>query len=70
VLEADSFAFHASRSALRRDCRRYVNLAMRGWTLLRFSWEDVVLDEGWVARALAGVRGQPPRRQNPRKWAA
>jgi very-short-patch-repair endonuclease len=70
VLEADSFAFHASRQALRRDCRRYVNLAMRGWTLLRFSWEDVVLDEGWVAQALAGVRGRPPRRQNPSKWAA
>ncbi|TCC04942.1 DUF559 domain-containing protein [Kribbella soli] len=70
VLEADSFAYHASREALRRDCRRYVNLAMRGWTLLRFSWEDVVFDEGWVAQALAGVLSGRARRQNPRKWAA
>ncbi|NIK59942.1 DUF559 domain-containing protein [Kribbella shirazensis] len=70
VLEADSFAYHASREALRRDCRRYVNLAMRGWTLLRFSWEDVVLDDGWVAEALAAVRDGRPRRQNPRKRAA
>jgi very-short-patch-repair endonuclease len=70
VLEADSFAYHASREALRRDCRRYVNLAMRGWTLLRFSWEDVVLDEGWVAQALEGVQSGRPGRQNPRKWAA
>jgi very-short-patch-repair endonuclease len=66
VLEADSFAYHASREALRRDCRRYVNLAMRGWTLLRFSWEDVVLDPDWVAAAVASVvRGGPARRQNP-----
>lgn len=68
VLEADSFAFHASRDALRRDCRRYVNLAMRGWTLLRFSWEDVVLDEAWVGEALAAF-GRA-RRQNPLKRAA
>ncbi|HEY3555864.1 MAG TPA: DUF559 domain-containing protein [Kribbella sp.] len=68
VLEADSFAYHASRESLRRDCRRYVNLAIRGWTLLRFSWEDVVLDEGWVAHALLAC-GRP-RRQNPLNLAA
>jgi very-short-patch-repair endonuclease len=55
VLEADSFAFHGTRTALRRDCRRYVGLAMCGWTLLRYSWEDVVLDEDWVGSSLAAV---------------
>ena len=71
VLEADSFAYHGSRESLRRDCRRYVNLAMRGWTLLRFSWEDVVLDVGWVAEALAAVtRGGWPGTQNPLRRAA
>ncbi|WP_245361301.1 hypothetical protein [Kribbella aluminosa] len=55
---------------MRRDCRRYVNLAIRGWTLLRFSWEDVILDEGWVGEALAAVLGGRTRRQIPRKWAA
>ncbi|MEU8221654.1 hypothetical protein [Kribbella sp. NPDC048915] len=70
ALEADSFAYHASREALRRDCRRYVNLAMRGWTLLRFSWEDVVLDDGWVAYALSAMRDGRAGMQNPRKRAA
>jgi very-short-patch-repair endonuclease len=70
ALEADSFAYHASREALRRDCRRYVNLAMRGWTLLRFSWEDVVLDEEWVAYAMSAVRDGRGAMQNPRKRAA
>jgi very-short-patch-repair endonuclease len=70
VLEADSFAYHASRDALRRDCRRYTNLALRGWTLLRFSWEDVILDEGWVGEVLAAVRSGRTGRQNPQKRAA
>jgi very-short-patch-repair endonuclease len=42
VLEADSHAWHSSRSALRRDCRRYNGLVLLGWTVLRFTWEDVM----------------------------
>jgi very-short-patch-repair endonuclease len=58
VLEADSFAFHGTRAALRKDCRRHVNLAMCGWLLLRYSWEDVILDEDWVGESLdAVIRG-------------
>jgi very-short-patch-repair endonuclease len=41
-LEADSFEHHGTRQALVKDCRRHVNLSIRGWTLLRFSWEDVM----------------------------
>ena len=43
VLEADSHTWHSSRAALRRDCRRYNALVLRGWTVLRFTWEDVML---------------------------
>jgi very-short-patch-repair endonuclease len=63
VLEADSFAFHGTRSALRKDCRRHVNLAMCGWLLLRYSWEDVMLDDDWVGESLTAIRGvRAPRR--------
>jgi very-short-patch-repair endonuclease len=55
VLEADSFAFHGTRAALRKDCRRHVNLAMCGWLLLRYSWEDVILNEDWVGESLGAV---------------
>jgi very-short-patch-repair endonuclease len=48
ALEADSFAHHGSRAALRRDCRRYDELVRGGWTVLRFAWEDVVFDSAWV----------------------
>lgn len=47
ALEADGFAYHSTRTALTRDCRRQVNLTLRGWRLLRFSWEDVMFDRAW-----------------------
>jgi very-short-patch-repair endonuclease len=63
VLEADSFAFHGTRAALRKDCRRHVNLAMCGWLLLRYSWEDVMLDDYWVGESLTAIRSvRVPRR--------
>jgi very-short-patch-repair endonuclease len=53
VAEADSFTWHGSRGALRRDCRRYTALTVRGWTVLRFAWEDVMHDPAHVRRELA-----------------
>jgi very-short-patch-repair endonuclease len=52
ALEADSFAHHGTRNALTRDCRRHTNLTIRGWRLLRFSWEDVMFHPDWVAEAV------------------
>ncbi|WP_370618888.1 hypothetical protein [Mumia sp. Pv 4-285] len=67
VLEADSFGFHADRASLRRDCRRYVALALRDWLVLRFSWEDVMFDPDYVAECIAwAVRRHGPRRRTTR----
>jgi very-short-patch-repair endonuclease len=52
VIECESFAHHGDRQALRRDCRRYTALASLGWSVLRFSWEDVMFDPTWVATAV------------------
>jgi very-short-patch-repair endonuclease len=52
VLEADSFAWHGDRSALRWDAQRYNNLVVRGWLVLRFAWEDVMHDQEYVRRTL------------------
>ena len=49
VLEADSFEFHGERAALSRDCERYDELVARGWLVLRFTWEQVMLRPEWVA---------------------
>lgn len=55
ALEADSFAWHGSRSALDQDCRRYDELVRVGWLVLRFSWEQVMFDPGWVADCVEDV---------------
>jgi very-short-patch-repair endonuclease len=67
ALEADSFEWHASRQALKRDCRRYNLLVTHGWKVLRFTWEDVMLDPQHVrstlmaAVAVAERRADAPR---------
>ncbi|MEO7447024.1 MAG: DUF559 domain-containing protein [Humibacillus sp.] len=53
VLEADSFEFHTGRRAFDRDCRRYDELTVRGWIVLRFSWEQVMFEPEWVAGVIA-----------------
>lgn len=55
VLEADSFEWHGSRSALASDARRYNMLVANGWIVLRFSYEDVMFHPDEVRRVLAAV---------------
>lgn len=55
VLEADSWTFHATRSAHGRDCARYNALVLAGWRVLRFSWEQVMLEPAYVRWVLAQV---------------
>jgi very-short-patch-repair endonuclease len=52
ILEADSFEWHGSRSALRDDARRYDDLVAAGWLVLRFAWEDVMFDQEWVVAVI------------------
>lgn len=59
VLEADSFAFHGGRIALERDCRRYDELVLLGWRVLRFAWEHVMLEPDWVRGVLARAAELP-----------
>jgi very-short-patch-repair endonuclease len=59
ALEADGFEHHGTRQALVKDCRRHVALTVRGWTLLRFSWEDIMYDPEWVADSIRTVLGLP-----------
>ncbi|YAL84169.1 DUF559 domain-containing protein [Dermacoccaceae bacterium W4C1] len=58
VLEADSHEFHTSRTQIARDCRRYNELMMTGWTVLRFAWEHVMFEPDWVARAITTARSR------------
>lgn len=52
IAEADSFQWHGGRADLVRDARRYNRFVVDGWAVLRFTWEDVVLEPQGVARIL------------------
>lgn len=67
VLEADSFAWHGGRSALTHDCRRYDEMVVAGWLVLRFAYEHVMHDAVWVADVL---RRAVARRTKPSGAAA
>ncbi|MFT4286053.1 hypothetical protein [Nocardioides sp.] len=43
ALEADSWEFHGDRVAFERDCRRYNQLVLADWIVLRYTWRQVVL---------------------------
>ena len=57
-------AWHSSKEALLRDCRRYTALTSHGWIVLRFTWDDVIAHpdrtRAAIVRAMAicGRRGE------------
>jgi very-short-patch-repair endonuclease len=55
VLEADSFEWHGGRSQLSADARRYNLLVVNGWWVLRFAYEHVMLQPGYVRDTLVAM---------------
>ncbi len=55
VVEVDGFAFHADRRSYRADRRRGNALVQAGWSVLRFSWEDVVQHPEYVVQCVRAV---------------
>ena len=53
VVEADSYAWHRSPSALNDDRERDVTLVLAGYRTLRFTWEQVTKRREYVARRAA-----------------
>ena len=63
VVEAESFEFHGRRNALRRDCERYTALTLLGWTVVRFAWEHVMFDPGYVSGVLHQLASRAPEQE-------
>lgn len=57
-MEAEGFQTHGTRAGLRRDARRYTELAVWGWSVLRFTWEEVMFEPDYVRWALASWLAQ------------
>ena len=59
AIEADSWEFHTGRDEHSRDCVRYTALSVTGWTVLRFTWEQVMLSPAYVRDVLREVKKMP-----------
>jgi very-short-patch-repair endonuclease len=57
VVEADSYSFHSSPSALNDDRERDVELTLAGYATLRFTWEQVAERPNYVVSALLQALG-------------
>jgi very-short-patch-repair endonuclease len=54
AIEVDGRAFHSDRCSFERDRERQNMLVLRGWVVLRFTWDRLVNDpEGVIAEVLA-----------------
>jgi very-short-patch-repair endonuclease len=52
AIEVDGYEQHSSPRAMQRDLERQNNLVAAGWTVLRFTWRDVVRRPADVARRI------------------
>ena len=56
ALELDSWRWHLSTSARKRDARRQNLMERLGWTILRVFWEDVIHDPDYVLNEIKAAR--------------
>ena len=52
IVETDGWQYHGTRAAFGRDRRRSAALQAAGWTVVRFTYEDVVRDPAYVVETL------------------
>jgi very-short-patch-repair endonuclease len=56
AIEVDGRAFHSDRRSFERDRERQNMLVLRGWVILRFTWERLINDpEGVIAEVVTAV---------------
>ncbi len=55
LIELDGWSAHGTKAAFRADRRRQNSLILAGWTLLRFTWADVVESPAAVVAAVHGA---------------
>lgn len=57
AIEVDGRAFHSDRRSFEHDRKRQNMLALRGWIVLRFTWERIVHDpDGVIDEVVRAVR--------------
>lgn len=59
AIEANSWAHHAGKAEHDADCRRYNALVIGGWTVLRFTWEQVMFSPHEVVATVRAALALP-----------
>ncbi|HWD77929.1 MAG TPA: DUF559 domain-containing protein [Kribbella sp.] len=52
AIEAEGYEFHGSARKFTDDCRRYDDLVVAGWLVLRFTYQQVLGDPVWVVETV------------------
>jgi len=68
VIECESYEWHGNRAGFLKDIRRYTLLTAEGWTVLRFTWDDVMLRPDWVREVLLRTLDVDTRTELPAAW--
>lgn len=58
VVQLDGFEFHSSAKDRRRDLRQDARLALLGYTVLRFDYQQVMFDPGYVQQTIVSAVAQ------------
>lgn len=65
LIEADSYRYHSDEAAFRYDIRRYTDMVRRGWTVVRFCWDDVMHRPNEVRAVLIDLVAQLSPEERP-----
>jgi very-short-patch-repair endonuclease len=66
IVEVDGYRYHRAPSAFEDDRAKDVELATRGWPVMRFTWKQITRRSAWVAGAIRNRRRAPGRRRTAR----
>ena len=61
AIEVDGRAFHSDRHSFERDRERQNMLTLRGWVVLRFTWERITFDAEGVISEVQAACGRANR---------
>ncbi|AZI58688.1 DUF559 domain-containing protein [Nakamurella antarctica] len=65
LIEIDGFESHGTRAAFESDRLRDAEFTAVGWTVLRFTWRQIVNDPAWVVRTIRQTLSQLQGRAIP-----
>ena len=70
AIEVDGRAFHSDRRSFERDRERQNLLVIRGWVVLRITWERIVSDQEGVVAEVSAARDSRKHQRELRAYSA